>query len=109
HDKDGHRRDEIRIRWWDSSVKTYRDHAMLEETIRATIPDIPLGARSVLPACTVPTFFGHYWMTGQPRVLAGTVACVDFSAGKNGPLVAYRWSGERVLDDTHFMRSGESV
>ena len=109
HDKDGHRREEIRIRWWDSTVKTYRDHAMLEDDIRATIPDVPLNAQAVLPACEVPTFFGHYWMAGRPQVLADTVACVDYSAGKGGPLVAYRWDGESVLRDAHFVPSHDGM
>jgi len=107
HDKDGHRREEIRIRWWDNTVKTYRDHAMLEETIRSTIPNLPLETQMVLPACKVPTFFGHYWMAGRPRILGDNVVCVDYSAGKNGPLVAYRWSGESALSDKNFVLSHE--
>jgi hypothetical protein len=31
------------------------------------------------------------------------VACVDYSAGDGGPLVAYRWDGEPALRATHFI------
>lgn len=111
-DKDQHPRKDIRIRWWDNSIKTYRDHAMLEDDIRATIPDLPLSAdiaQLELPPCEKPTFFGHYWMAGRPQVLADTVACVDYSAGKGGPLVAYRWSGESILNNKNFVLSYDEI
>lgn len=44
-----------------------------------------------------PVFFGHYWMQGAPVLQAEQMACVDYSAGKGGPLVAYRWSGESAF------------
>ena len=49
-----------------------------------------------------PVFVGHYWMKGQPALQAAQVACVDYSAAKEGPLVAYRWQGEPVLQAAHF-------
>ena len=52
---------------------------------------------------TVPVIHGHYWRTGTPAILTPTVACVDYSAGKGGDLVAYRWSGESVLRDDHLV------
>jgi hypothetical protein len=33
------------------------------------------------------------------------VACVDYSAGKGGPLVAYRWNGESELQNSGFIAS----
>ncbi len=53
----------------------------------------------------VPVIVGHYWETGAPKVLDPKVACVDYSAGKGGPLVAYRWYGEANLVDAHFVSS----
>ena len=35
-----------------------------------------------------------------------TVACVDYSAAKDGPLVAYRWDGEQELDASRFVEAG---
>jgi hypothetical protein len=54
---------------------------------------------------TQPVFVGHYWMTVRPDRLAWTVACVDYSAGKGGPLAAYRWSGESELRRENFVSS----
>lgn len=53
-----------------------------------------------------PVFVGHYWMTGIPRLESHKVACVDWSAAKDGPLVAYRWDGERELDARKFVAAG---
>jgi hypothetical protein len=50
-----------------------------------------------------PVFFGHYWLQPPLRVLSDKAACTDFSAGKDGPLAAYRWSGEQVLNNTHWV------
>jgi len=32
-----------------------------------------------------------------------TTAVLDFGAGKSGPLVAYRWSGEDVLSNDNLV------
>jgi hypothetical protein len=53
-----------------------------------------------------PVFFGHYWMTGSPQMLSATAACVDYSAARDGPLVAYRWDGEPVLNNDNFRSVG---
>ena len=54
-------------------------------------------------------FFDQYWMTGVPRPLATCVACVGYSVGKGGLLVAYRWDGEDVLRQEHFVRSKKTA
>jgi hypothetical protein len=45
-------------------------------------------------------------MRGKPKLLASRVACLDYSAGRGEPLVAYRWDGEEDLDETHFISAG---
>ena len=49
----------------------------------------------------VPVVVGHYWREFPLGLEAPHVACVDYSAGKGGPLVAYRWhhGDERLADD----------
>jgi hypothetical protein len=37
-----------------------------------------------------PLSFGHYWLTGDIALQSPRHACVDYSAGNGGPLVAYR-------------------
>jgi hypothetical protein len=50
-----------------------------------------------------PTFFGHYWMEGKPALQSDTAVCVDYSAGRGGPLVAYRWDQGAPLATAHFV------
>lgn len=97
-DKEGTIRRDIRVRWFVSPAGLdLADYA---------IPALPdkLGALSddYRPAVTPygeaepPVFFGHYWLTGTPLV-SSNAACLDYSVAKGGPLMAYRWSGERQL------------
>ena len=37
-----------------------------------------------------PVFFGHYWLPGPPVLELPNALCLDFSAGKDGPLAACR-------------------
>ena len=52
-----------------------------------------------------PVFVGHYWLDTEPYLLAPNVACLDYSvaAKSGGKLVAYRWDGERRLDNEKFV------
>ncbi|WP_394754774.1 metallophosphoesterase [Crenothrix sp.] len=103
-DKDGVKRTHTRVRWWDKSALTYRQAAILPDTEREKLPDslIPEHTRINFPV-DKPLFFGHYWMTGEPSLLSENVACLDYSAGKGGSLVAYRWDGETKLDNSKFI------
>lgn len=103
-DKDGHARHSVRIRWWDDHAVTYRELAMLPPPERERLPALPVAGRSrVRYDNAKPVFFGHYWMSGAPAPLSPHAACVDYSAGRGGPLVAYRWDGEPELDARHFV------
>ncbi|MBL8470880.1 MAG: metallophosphoesterase [Rhodocyclaceae bacterium] len=106
-DKDDHQRYRVRVRWWAHEAIDYRSAAMLDDEARQQLPAefIPAHAR-IEPNTDKPVFFGHYWLTGDPCVLSDEAVCVDYSAGKGGPLVAYRWAGESVLTDRHFVRTG---
>lgn len=53
--------------------------------------------QSSYPATAPPVFFGHYWMEGMPILQATNALCLDYSAGKDGPLVSY--SAEPDLKD----------
>ena len=84
---------------------TYRDMFLGPKDAIPTIPD-----ESVLDDCLInydktqpPVFLGHYWMNGDPVILAPNIACVDWSVAKpHGKLVAYSWMGENVLNNEHF-------
>ena len=102
-DKDETVRKNVRIRWWDADAVTYCDLALAPDELRERLPRLPI-ERDIrtLYDNTKPVFFGHYWMTGQPMAQTRTIACVDYSAGNGGPLVAYRWDGEDQLDNSNF-------
>jgi hypothetical protein len=104
HDKEGHQRDEVRTRWWDITANTYRTAAIIGRAERDALPDMPIPESARLGyESDVSVFFGHYWWNGTPAPLAPHVACVDYSAGRGGPLVAYRWDGESVLVMRNFV------
>jgi hypothetical protein len=102
-DKDGHTRTRVRIRWWDAEATTYRAAAMLADEERAALPETPIPAQARLERPDAPLFFGHYWLVGDIRLQSPLCACVDYSAGKGGPLVAYRFDGEAELSAGRFV------
>ena len=104
-DKDGHERQNVRIRWWDQDATSYRDLAMMPDEERAQLPDITVDDVNARYDQRKPVFFGHYWMRGDPELQAERMACVDYSAGKGGPLVAYRWFGEDTLHRQNFVQT----
>ena len=105
-DKDQNPRSEIRVKWWDRSVKTYQEAYLGPEDARSSIPDIYTEGRHLInyPDTAAPVFLGHYWMTGVPTPLAPNIACLDYSVAKpGGKLVAYSWNSEKVLCDSNFV------
>ena len=106
HDKDGNPRHEIRVRWWDVEAKTYRRAFLGPESALSHIPEDPIDVehRIDYSSAEPPVFIGHYWMEGEPDLLAPNVACLDWSIAspKGGRLVAYCWDGERELSRDKF-------
>lgn len=101
--KDGDKRDRVRVRWWDPNASTYRSAAMVPDEVREALPEDPIPDHARLRNDQrKPLFIGHYWLSGVPKLLSRTVACVDYSIGNGGKLVAYRWEGESVLDKARF-------
>ena len=107
-DKDGHSRRRVRTRWWDRDANSYWKSAMLDDVAREALPEdqIPDHVR-IGHDGGAPVFIGHYWLTGTPRLLTDTVACLDYSIAKGGQLVAYRWEGEPLLDSSKFFWVGK--
>jgi len=97
-DKGGKIRHEVRVRWWQDDLSTYRKAAIGPPGDMAMIPDGPLPADwRGHPYSGPPVLFGHYWFSGKPAVISPRFACLDFSVARGGPLVAYRWDGEAEL------------
>lgn len=102
-DKDNHVRSAIRTEWWRDDAKSYRHLAIGVDDLDA-LPesDIPGAA---LPGYdgAKPLFVGHYWMKGEPRLQSPHIACVDWSVADKGVMVAYRFDGERELQESRFV------
>ncbi len=106
-DNHDHPRSAARFRWWDPTVSTYRDACEVPPSQLAVLPDAPIPALPVEPyQDTTPVLYGHYWRQWEHREVRPTTACVDYSCVVGGPLVAYRWSGEAVLDVSHLVAAG---
>lgn len=114
-DSGRHPRTAARFRWWLPDVGSLKDAVVMPGDATTVdglpypeLPDEPF-ERPVAPyADKVPVIFGHFWETGAPTVKTDYTACVDYSAGNGGPLVAYRWSGESVLTNARFVASANA-
>jgi hypothetical protein len=104
-------RGHTRLRWWAQTWGTLADVVTIDEHTKNATDDgpypletlqVPLGELPGWePYDGTPVAYGHYWRhwdTSRPdwqpqRDIDWTerTACVDFSVGKGGPLVAYRW------------------
>ncbi len=109
-DKEGAYRDTIRTRWWDiSDGLTISDLAMPPGSMSDSMKVDPwiLNRLPNYRPEEPPVFFGHYWMAAdqEKAPLRHNIACLDFSAAREGPMVAYRWDGESHLDAANFVTS----
>jgi len=107
-DKDGHVRKHLRASWYlpSQTVLTaqYRsDLVGCDLNIEAMPKDSEVRVEPY-PTQAKPVFIGHYWLRAKgPSILAGNVACLDYSVAKGGFLCAYRWNGEQTLTNEHFV------
>jgi len=103
-DKANHRRDSVRIKWYENGVgRTYREHHLGSDVVpNVSMEASDLATVETYPSDAPPVFVGHYWLTGTPTPLAANVACTDYSVAKGGKLVAYRWDGEQTLSADKF-------
>lgn len=100
-DKDGNVRKEIRTRWWNPNLTSYRTAYIGPKGVE--IPDVQIPDHQRIPEPDRATFIGHYWFDGIIAPASKRVACVDYSVAKGGPLVAYRFDGENELSKKQFV------
>ena len=106
-DSYGIRRDHVRRKWWDEDAVTYRRSALLPAAEVAQIPDTALPDLQLFPIETDRiTFFGHYCLGLDSRLLTESFGCVDTCAARGNYLTAYRWDGEVEIDTDHFVSIG---
>ena len=95
-DKDGTVRSEVRLQWWNGAANTWPELAISvpdeEELPKTEVPPDVLS--EVYSISAKPVFFGHYWLSGVPVLQAHNALCLDYSAGKDGPLVSYQMDGK---------------
>lgn len=106
-DKDDHKRDKIRVKWWVDPVgKSYQEVCVKTEESYEHLTDLVPPEKAVYPIYgknEKPVFFGHYWLEAdQPTIQQANVCCLDYSVAKEGKLVAYRFDGEKDLDKSKF-------
>ena len=97
-DKDGTVRSDVRIKWWNNDANHWRDIAMSVPDINA-LPETPIPPEivgSTYSRKSKPVFFGHYWLTGTPVMQSENALCLDYSAGKDGPLPAYHAEDDTI-------------
>ena len=91
---------DVRVKWWNGDARTWRQAAMSVPDINA-LPDSPLPDNflaNTYPVGVKPVFFGHYWMSGEPKLQSANALCLDYSAGTDGPLVTYAFpSGSKEI------------
>ena len=106
YDKEGIKRHNMRVRWWDATATTYKAAYLGPDKALDLIPDEPIEDHDAWVSYAEdekPVFIGHYWMNGAPDRLAKNIACTDYSVARpGGKLVAYRWSGETELSKDNF-------
>jgi hypothetical protein len=109
-DHAGVKRSEVRTKWWREDARSFRDVAIVPDGQSHAVPDHPLPDHYIhADQHGAPVFVGHYWFNGAPVVQSSKVACLDWSAAKDGPLVAYRWDGETELSNGNFVEAGARV
>src|SRR5699024_3104769 len=100
-DKDDHRREDMRIRWWkELSNVTYKDLQVDNTDLKIpTIPVIGLEDSDYYKPEDKPVFFGHYWLKEDtPSLFRDNICCLDYSVADDGHLVAYSFDGESKLN-----------
>lgn len=99
-DGEGNKHDNARLKMWKNGARHLREIAIVPGGDTSILPDLLIEQvmqGGIQPVTGAPVFIGHYWFSGPVKLESNKVAVLDWSAAKNGPLVAYRWDGESDL------------
>jgi hypothetical protein len=98
--KDGQKHSEIRIANWRDWARELLDITLVPKGQEHQLKGMAWPSELVISAIEGdPIFVGHHWFTGHPVIEGPKLACLDWSAARGGPLVAYRWDGEAELSN----------
>jgi hypothetical protein len=109
HDHTGAWRTDFRARWWEAPADGINCGALVfpaDNQIKDwPVPPTAEAMFQPYPAHEPPVFFGHYFKPADAALHPErpNVACLDHSAAKDGPLVAYRWNGEATINPNHYL------
>jgi hypothetical protein len=101
-DKDGTKRTEIRIKWWENPLEmTYKSISVepLENLPELPVDSSALSSTDYYLPNDKKVFFGHYWLKGEPMLYKDNICCLDYSVAKGGKLIAYRFDEETSLEN----------
>ena len=99
-DKAGNTHKELRIASWRHWAKELHQVALVPKGQEDLLHGMDWPAGLVISAIAgSPIFVGHHWFTGHPTIESPKLVCLDWSAAREGPLVAYRWDGESELSN----------
>ncbi len=107
-DKSGHMHTEIRIANWRDWASQVHEVALIPPGQEEQLHGMEWPSDLVISAIEgTPIFVGHHWFTGHPVIESPKLACLDWSAAKDGPLVCYRWDGESELSNDSLVWVGK--
>lgn len=99
-DKAGNKHKNMRIANWRDWAKEFHEVALVPKGQEELLKGMEWPADLVISRIEgSPIFVGHHWFSGHPVIESPKLACLDWSAARDGPLVAYRWDGEAELSN----------
>jgi hypothetical protein len=114
-DKGGVTRQRARLRWWRHGDTRFDQLVEIDPAgedgngdLYGPLPTATLDGADLdlIYDDDVPVVFGHHWRAWGPERhvdFTDVTACVDFSAAKEGPLVAYRFDGPGPIDPGRYL------
>ncbi len=96
----------FRVKWW---IKPFgQTFKSLSFESKFMLPDYSIPIQIISPYHVYPdtapiVFIGHYCMGNGPLIPAKNVCCVDACLGNGGRLAAYRFNGEKALNEDNFV------
>ncbi len=97
----------FRSKWWINPEGLTFRKISLES--RFKLPKYTIPKEIITPVAPYPedapiVFFGHYCLNKKSGILTDNLCCVDSCVSRNRKLMAYRWSGEKKLDESHIVK-----
>lgn len=92
-DKDGKKRNEVRIKWWLTQASSFKELAIIPNSNSNDFANININYTRAKYLDELQICIGHYWLNASNGIakLSDNVICTDYSVAANGPLVAYRY------------------